>query len=280
MNQKSQPIISLEQLYALQNSAENLVLIDVRSGVNGTDQYKAAHIEGAIYVNLEQDLSEIQEDTTNGGRHPLPPLHKFSHFLGQLGITPNSQVVVYDDSFAGNGAARFWWMLRAVGHKKVQVLDGGLKYALQHGYPMSKTPTLPVSTSDYPVTHWRLGIVTIDQVKEASKNPHKVIVDVRAEERYLGIKEPIDLVAGHIPNAINMPYFENMDDEGLFLSKEILREKYNKLFNHHTKDDIIFHCGSGVTACHSLLAIDYSGLPIPILYVGSWSEWYKNEIPQ
>ena len=276
MNQKLQPIISLEQLFALQKTEENLVLIDVRSGVNGAQNYNHAHFEGAIYVNLEIDLSEIQEDTTNGGRHPLPPLHKFSHFLGQLGITPNTLVVVYDDSFARNGAARFWWMLRAVGHKKVQVLDGGLKYALNHGFSVSQTPTLPVGTSDYPVTLWRLGTVTIDQVEEATTNPGKVIVDVRAEERYLGIKEPIDLVAGHIPNAINMPYFENMDEEGLFLSKEILQEKYKKIFQNHTKDEIIFHCGSGVTACHSLLAIDYAGLPIPILYVGSWSEWYKN----
>lgn len=276
MNQKLEPIISFEQLFSLQKSSENLVLIDVRSGVNGVLNYNQAHLEGAIYVNLEKDLSEIQEDTTNGGRHPLPSLHQFSHFLGQLGITPYTHVVVYDDSFAGNGAARFWWMLRAVGHKKVQVLDGGLKYALLHGYPMSQTPTPPVGTSDYPVTHWRLGIVTIDQVKEATQNPHKVIVDVRAEERYLGIKEPIDLVAGHIPNAINMPYFENMNEEGLYLSKDQLKEKYKKIFQHHTKDEIIFHCGSGVTACHSLLAIDYVGLPIPQLYVGSWSEWYKN----
>lgn len=271
-----EPIISLEQLFFIQNSEENLVLIDVRSGVNGLNNYNSAHIEGAIYVNLETDLSDIHEDTSNGGRHPLPPLHIFSHFLGKLGITSAIRVIVYDDSYGGNGAARFWWMLRAVGHKKVQVLDGGLKYALNHGFPMSQTPTLPVGTTDYPVTHWRLGTVTIDQVEEATTNPGKVIVDVRAEERYLGIKEPIDLVAGHIPNAINMPYFENMDEEGLFLSKELLKEKYKKIYTHHTKDEIIFHCGSGVTACHSLLAIDYVGLPIPILYVGSWSEWYKN----
>lgn len=269
------PIVTLEEFLHLPNNAE-YILIDVRSGQNGAINYNQEHIDKAIYVNLETDLSDIQEDTSNGGRHPLPPLHQFSHLLGTLGITPKSHVIVYDDTTGGNGAARFWWMLRSLGHKKVQVLDGGFPYAQRCGAPMSTSPTLPIGCEDYPITQWKLPMVMIDQVEADSLNSEKVIVDVRTHERYIGLTEPIDLVAGHIPNAINIPYTTNLTPEGVFLSKRELKAKYKKLFFHHTKDNITFHCGSGVTACHSLLAIDYAGLPIPNLYVGSWSEWYKN----
>jgi thiosulfate/3-mercaptopyruvate sulfurtransferase len=170
-------------------------------------------------------------------------------------------------------------MLRAVGHKNVQVLDGGLQYAESQGYPLSS------GNESYPKTQyisdhqdWQLPQVWIDEVKLATQNLDFVIVDVRESQRYEGITEPIDLVAGHIPNAENIPFSENLDNSGLFKSPELLKTIYSDLFENYDRDKIIFHCGSGVTACHSLLALDYAGFEIPNLYVGSWSEWSRNAL--
>ena len=170
-------------------------------------------------------------------------------------------------------------MLRAVGHKNVQVLNGGLQVAQNQNYPLSSVEEYYPETkfiSDY--QDWQLPQVWIDDVKKASEDSDSMIVDVRESQRFDGIMEPIDLVAGHIPNARNFPFIDNLDEKGLFKSPEVLRNLYSELFDNYEKSKIIFHCGSGVTACHSLLALDYAGFDIPNLYVGSWSEWSRNEI--
>ncbi|MNY27076.1 3-mercaptopyruvate sulfurtransferase [compost metagenome] len=168
-------------------------------------------------------------------------------------------------------------MLKAVGHKSECVLNGGLQFAENQNYPLnSGNETYPETEYIYDFNDWQLPQVWIDDVKSATENSDHLIVDVREAQRYQGITEPIDLVAGHIQNAENFPFSDNLDEDGLFKSPETLKEKYTEFFKNKDSKQIIFHCGSGVTACHSLLALDYAGFEIPNLYVGSWSEWSRN----
>ncbi len=280
MNQKILPIITIEQLLDLQKDIEIIIIIDVRSGIDAKERYLKGHIENAIFVDLDSQLADIKKDTSIGGRHPLPTIDKMSSLLGSLGIQTDSHVVIYDDAFGGNGAARFWWMLRAVGHQKVQVLNGGLQYAEKHGITISTSiPEITIETMPYPVTEWLLPLVSIQDVEKASISGSSLIIDVRAEERYQGYFEPIDKIAGHIPNAVNYPYFDHLTDEGTFRTVDEIQKIYDFIFSQHNANQIIVHCGSGVTACHTLLALDYAGFPIPNLYIGSWSEWSQNGKP-
>ena len=275
--QNLSPIIEVDKLMQISEN-QNLRIFDVRTGSNAKENYIKKHLEYSVFVDLNSDLAEI-DDPKNGGRHPLPKFEDFIKILGELGIDKNSHVVIYDDKNGANAAARFWWMLRAVGHKNVQVLNGGLPVAQNQNYPLSSVEEYYPETkyiSDY--QDWQLPQVWIDDVKKASQDSDSMIVDVRESQRFDGIMEPIDLVAGHIPNAQNFPFIDNLDEKGLFKSPEVLRNLYSDLFDNYEKSKIIFHCGSGVTACHSILALDYAGFDIPNLYVGSWSEWSRNEI--
>ena len=272
---KTNPIINSDELLQISNRS-NLRIFDVRSGPNAKEDYQKKHLKHAVFVDLNKDLAEI-DDPKNGGRHPLPTFSNFIKTLGKLGIDKDSEVVIYDDKNGANAGARFWWMLKAVGHKNVRVLNGGLQFAENQNYPLN------YGNENYPETNyvsdfndWQLPQVWIDDVKSATENSDHMIVDVRESQRYQGITEPIDLVAGHILNAENFPFSENLDENGLFKSPEILKEKYTEFFKNKDSKQIIFHCGSGVTACHSLLALDYAGFEIPNLYVGSWSEWSRN----
>ena len=275
--QNLSPIIEVDKLMQISEN-QNLRIFDVRTGSNAKENYIKKHLEYSVFVDLNSDLAKI-DNPKNGGRHPLPTFEDFIKTLGKLGIDKNSHVVIYDDKNGANAAARFWWMLRAVGHKNVQVLNGGLQVAQNQNYPLSSVEEYYPETkyiSDY--QDWQLPQVWIDDVKKASQDSDSMIVDVRESQRFDGIMEPIDLVAGHIPNAQNFPFIDNLDEKGLFKSPEVLRNLYSELFDNYEKSKIIFHCGSGVTACHSLLALDYAGFDIPNLYVGSWSEWSRNEI--
>ncbi len=275
------PIISPTDLASFPK--ENFILIDARSGPNAKENYEKEHLQGALWVDLETDLSEKTGDAAQGGRHPLPPVKKFAYLLGQLGITPAHHVVVYDDKNGANAAARFWWMLRAVGHEQVQVLDGGYQAAINAGFPTSSevdmSQVLADPTSDYPVESWQLPMANIHEVAEAAQSADAVVIDVRESGRYKGEFEPIDLVAGHIPGAINIPFAENLNADGSFLSPDQLNAKYTEILANIDSDKVIVHCGSGVTACHTLLAMAQAGMEIPGLYVGSWSEWSRNNRP-
>ncbi|PZU83373.1 MAG: sulfurtransferase [Chryseobacterium sp.] len=270
-------IIEVDELLEISNNS-NLKIFDVRTGSDAKADYQKKHLKNAVYVDLNSDLAEI-DDPKNGGRHPLPKFENFIKTLGRLGIDKDFHVVIYDDKNGANAAARFWWMLKAVGHNNVQVLNGGLQFAENQNYPLSSGENSYPATkyiSDY--ADWQLPQVWIDDVKKATQDADAVIVDVRESQRYEGITEPIDLVAGHIPNAENYPFSDNLDENGLFKSPETLKNLYSELFNQYDNSKITFHCGSGVTACHSLLALDYAGFDIPNLYVGSWSEWSRNEL--
>ncbi|MCG2792180.1 MAG: sulfurtransferase [Weeksellaceae bacterium] len=274
---KTNSIISVDELFLISNHSD-LRIFDVRTGQNAKEEYEKQHLNNAVFVDLNTELAEIDEPK-NGGRHPLPNYPKFIKTLGKLGIDKDSQVVICDDKNGSNAAARFWWMLKAVGHRNVRVLDGGLQYAENQNYPIvDGDDTYPKTNYISEFKDWQLPQVGLDEVKSATKNPEFLIVDVRELQRYQGLTEPIDLVAGHIRNAENVPFSDNLDENGLFKSPEILKEKYTEFFQNKNSEKIIFHCGSGVTACHSLLALDYAGLEIPNLYVGSWSEWSRNEV--
>ncbi|MFP9097435.1 sulfurtransferase [Flavobacterium sp. RHBU_24] len=272
--ENNSPLITLSELLS---SKENPILIDAGSGQPTFTRYQQKHIKGALYVDLNNDLAAVPDDAAHGGRHPLPSINDFAKLLGNLGITPESHVIVYDDKQGSNAAARFWWMLRAVGHAKVQVLNGGLQAAEAARIELSPGIEISKPIIAYPVTNWQLPMADINEVRNATKNGTSCIIDVRDTDRYLGLTEPLDPVAGHIPSAINIPFKDNMDGDGLFLSPEKLREKYKSVFEDHTTENSIVHCGSGVTACHTLLAIAAAGLPLPKLYVGSWSEWCRNQ---
>lgn len=271
MSDTISPLISAEELSDL----NAIILIDARAGTNALENYQKEHLQGARYVDLNRDLAAIPENPANGGRHPLPTEENFSKTLSSLGISPLDHVVVYDHKNGSNFAARFWWMMRAVGHEKIQVLNGGYQAAIQYGFPTSSGDENFEKTA-YPVSNWQLLLADIDEVENARKSDEKIIIDVRDQNRFDGLTEPLDLIAGHIPGAVNAPLTANLDENGFFKSPEVLYEKYQALTGDKSAENIIVHCGSGVTACHTLLAMDYAGIPIPKLYVGSWSEWSRN----
>ena len=275
MSHKLSPIINPEELLRLKDSSE-VVLIDARAGINAEENYKNEHLKSARYVDLNRDLASVEKDPANGGRHPLPSFEKFSEVLSKLGISPKSLVIIYDDKNGSNAASRFWWMLRAIGHEKIQVLNGGLQAAIKAGFQTS-SKIEHFEATEYNVSEWKLAIADIEEVERARNNNQNIVIDVRDKNRFDGLTEPLDLIAGHIPGAINVPFSENLDEDGFYKSAEDLAKKYAEILGNTNPEDVIVHCGSGVTACHTLLAMDYAGIEIPKLYVGSWSEWSRND---
>nr|WP_315224388.1 sulfurtransferase [uncultured Flavobacterium sp.] len=272
------PIITPDVAVIKLNSPE-IVLVDARAGINAEQNYSKEHLKGARFVDLNRDLATITSDPANGGRHPLPSFEKFAEVLSRLGILPTSHVIIYDDKNGSNAAARFWWMLRAIGHEKVQVINGGLQAAVKSGFPVSSIVEKYNQTEKYPMVGWKLPLTDSDEVEIARNNTQSIVIDVRDKNRFDGISEPLDLIAGHIPGAINVPFSENLDENGFYHHAETLKEKYSQIIGDKNPENIIVHCGSGVTACHTLLAMDYAGIPIPKLYVGSWSEWSRQNRP-
>lgn len=270
------PIISAQELLTLLK-VKNLVIVDVSTKVFEKNEQR--FIKGALFVNLDTQLSHIKKDLSKGGRHPLLSIKKFENTLNNLGITKNTHVVIYDYVNGASAAARFWWMLKAVGHEKVQVLNGGFQEAFKNKIPISTTYSIPKEKSNYKVAQWNWPKVNLQEVEQATFDPHQLIIDVRDRYRYDGIAEPIDLIAGHIPNAINVPFSNNNDANGLFKSPEELKVLYENVFGTMNTSEGIVHCGSGVNACQTILAMAYAGLEIPKLYVGSWSEWSRNNKP-
>lgn len=268
------PIISPSELKKL--LTENLVILDARVGNDVYHNYLEKHLKGARFIDLDKDLAEIGKDAAFGGRHPLPGIKKFAEALSDLGISENVHIVIYDDKNGANAAARAWWMLKAFGLEKVQVLDGGFQNAEKQNVEFSSGEESFEKTEIIKKEKWLLPISTLEEVENELINSNSTVIDVRDAYRYNGESEPIDLVAGHIPGAINIPFSENLDENGNFFAPEILREKYSKLLQGKP-ENLIIHCGSGVTACHTILALNYAGFDTPSLYVGSWSEWSRRE---
>ena len=266
------PLVSAPDLAALKDRVR---LLDCRAAA----AYDAGHLPGALHADLERDLSRTARegfDPSRGGRHPLPDLRVWRDTLGRWGITPETPVVCYDDQGGANAAARAWWMLRAAGHERVRVLDGGLAAAVATGMALTVEPPLIMGAPPYPASHWQCTTVEIGVVEKLARQENWTLLDVRSAPRYRGEMEPIDPVAGHIPGAKNLPFTENLEADGRFKSFEALRELYAGL----DPARLVVHCGSGVTACHTLLALDAAGLPGGTLFVGSWGEWCRTDRPR
>ncbi|MEY4509592.1 MAG: hypothetical protein RLZZ450_1714 [Pseudomonadota bacterium] len=251
----------------------DLVLLDCRPDEKA---YLAGHVRGAFHAQLERDLSSPATDPSHGGRHPLPSVAAFAATLARWGITASSHVVAYDEQSGANAAARLWWLLRAIGHARVQVVDGGLPALLAAGSEL--TTDLPVAPTvpAYPASTFGWPLADIDEVERARSDQTRRVIDVRAAFRYRGEREPIDPIAGHIPGAINVPLSENLGADGRFQDSATLRALYTPMLAGSSPAETIVHCGSGVTACHTLLALERAGLGGAKLYVGSWSEWCRN----
>jgi len=268
-------LITAEALRSMLDAGEAVVIIDagfdLADPAAGERAHVEAHLPGAHYMRLERDLSA----TPNGrnGRHPLPGRAAFAATAGRLGITPGIQVVVYDRQ-ASMFAARVWWMLRWLGHAPVAVLDGGwpswqaIGGAVESGvvaaqpqvaYPFDKTPSPLAATIDADALLARLGQLAL--------------IDARAPERFRGDVEPLDAQAGHIPGACNRFFKDNLSEQGRFKPAEVLRKEFLTLLASQPAGDVVNQCGSGVTACHNILAMAVAGLEGSLLYPGSWSEW-------
>lgn len=264
------PIISVGELFQIYKN-DDVVIVDVSNSTSARREYQEGHIENSFFIDLNEDLANTG-DPKFGGRHPLPDIREFLKVVFRLGITKGSRVIIYDKSNGANAAARFWWMLKSIGHNQVQLLDGGFQAAIEGGFPISSEIPKPKNYTDHDAEEWCLPLADIEAVKVAVNDLNQVIIDVRDEMRYNGVSEPIDIIAGHIPNAVNIPYKNNLEPSGHFKQPEDLMEVYSTYSN----SNVIVHCGSGVTACHTLFAFHMAGLPIPKLYVGSWSEWSRN----
>lgn len=237
----------------------------------GAAEYRAGHIAGAWHADLNDDLSGPV--TPGSGRHPLPTPEAFAATLGRWGFTPDSEVVCYDQG-SGAFAARLWWLLRARGHERVSVLDGGLAAWLAHGGGLSTDLPEPASTSVAPAPF--AGVVTTAAVSAGLASGRIRLVDARAADRFAGRNETIDPVAGHVPGAVNHPFSDNLDAGGRFRAPTALREAWSTTLQGAAPQDLVMMCGSGVTACHNLLALEAAGLGGARLYAGSFSEWIRD----
>jgi thiosulfate/3-mercaptopyruvate sulfurtransferase len=258
------PLISADEL-AARIGEPGLVVCDVRwyltDPYRGRREYDEAHVPGAVFVDLHAELA----GSVGGGRHPLPTTYEFAAHLSRLGIARGDTVVAYD-SAGGAVASRLWWMLRSIGHEWASVLDGGYRAWEQAGHPTTSAVVSRVPTG-YPVVEGWRGIVDADAITDLVESG-TTLVDARAADRYRGEVEPIDQRAGHIPGAINLPHVDNLGGDGRHRSVSELASRFADL-----GPAPVVYCGSGVTACHDLLAMSIAGITDARLYPGSWSDW-------
>ena len=251
-----------------------LVVVDCRHNLAdigaGELAYRAAHLPGAHFLHLDHDLSGVK--TGKNGRHPLPEIGALSATLGRIGIDASKQVVAYDQNY-GMWASRLWWLLHWLGHERAAVLDGGVDKWVAEGRPL--TAELPVARAARFVPRPR-PTASADEILRHLGDGTLTVLDARAPERYHGDIEPIDPVAGHIPGAINRPYTQNLTPQGTLKPAEALRPEFEAQLAGRAPGSVVHQCGSGVTACHNVLAMAIAGLPGSRLYPGSWSEWVSD----
>jgi thiosulfate/3-mercaptopyruvate sulfurtransferase len=241
---------------------------DLASPGAGAAQYAASHVPGAAFIHADHDMAGPK--TGKNGRHPLPAIEVLAAKLGAIGVGPDTQVVAYDAQ-GGLMAARLWWMLRWLGHDAVAVLDGGLQRWQKEGRPVDTSAARGVATTFVP----KLTLTPVDasEILRAIGKPGLLVVDARANDRYQGQNETLDPVAGHIPGARNRVFRDNLAADFSFKPAATLREEWTAFLGAQTPDSVVHSCGSGVSACHNMLALAIAGLPTGRLYPGSWSEW-------
>ncbi|HEY5489075.1 MAG TPA: sulfurtransferase [Candidatus Limnocylindrales bacterium] len=270
------PLVSADELHARLHAA-NVRVADVRWYLNrpgaGRAAYDAGHLPGAVFVDLDTDLSD-HDGYGAPGRHPLPSPAEFAHRMGSLGFGSDDFIVAYDDA-GGTVAARLWWMLDSLGHRGGNaVLDGGIQAWTASGHELTTSQRPPPAAEMRLADHWR-NVVAREQV--ANGAAQLVLLDARAPERYRGEIEPIDPVAGHIPGARNLPTSANLGPDGLLRDAASLEALYAPLMQRGK--DTVVSCGSGTTACHDALAMRIAGMRDPLLYVGSFSDWSRSGMP-
>ena len=263
------PLVSVEELSA----HPGWRLFDCRHELTapelGGRQYAEGHLPGALHAHLDRDLSGSKTGTN--GRHPLPQRESLAAWLGKQGVTADNVVVAYDAS-GGPYAARLWWLLRWLGHSRVTVLDGGVDAWLRGGHLLTRDVPAPRATTYAPGPS-SMPTVDVDHVVSHLHRTDTVILDARGRGRYAGQGEALDPVGGHIPGARNRPYLDNLEADGRFKSSGVLRDELTRMLGRPSAAHVISQCGSGVTACHNLLAMEVAGLGTATLYPGSWSEW-------
>jgi thiosulfate/3-mercaptopyruvate sulfurtransferase len=268
-------IVSPEWLVANTENPQ-IVIVDCRFALAdaelGEKQYQESHIPGAFYLDLNRDLASAVG--THGGRHPLPNIAELADKLSAIGInSAETLVVVYDDSRLAF-ASRLWWLLRYMGHSKVALLDGGFSGWKAAGYPVTNTLSEP-REGKFVVKLQPDMALDIEAVKERKDLPGAALVDSRESERYEGLREPIDPIAGHIPGAVNYPWQGVTDETGKVRSTSEQKQRWTEV---EKAEEIIVYCGSGVTACVNLLSLEIAGIPDAKLYVGSWSDWCSYQL--
>jgi len=270
---------TLVSTQALQQAlgSDGLVVLDCRFELTRPDAGRAAweagHIPGASYADLNRDLSGPVSPLA-GGRHPLPDPADLSRRLGDWGVTAGSQVVAYD-AVGGMFASRLWWLLRWLGHERVAVLDGGYPAWVGEGGPVDQNVPSP-RRSQFSGRPGVMPVLGAGAVAAGLADHSLLLIDSRAKARFLGRQEPLDKVAGHIPGAINLPQAEHLDADGRFRPAEELAAQFGAVLSDHPPSQAACMCGSGVTACHSLLAMAHAGITGAALYAGSWSDWISD----
>lgn len=265
-------LVTPDELHALlSGAAQPLVLdcgFDLSDAAAGERAWQQAHVPGALYAHLDRDLAGPK--TGRNGRHPLPAREALAATLAGWGIGPQRRVVTYDRQGAPY-AARAWWLLRWMGVAEVAVLDGGWQAWVAAGLPQDTGAALPMAATP---TAWPApALPTVNAAELLAGLGRVALIDARAGERFRGEKEPLDPVAGHIPGAINRPFAGNLGADGFFAPPHELRGAFKALLGNRPAGEVVHQCGSGVTACHNLLAMEVAGLPGSKLYPGSWSEW-------
>jgi thiosulfate/3-mercaptopyruvate sulfurtransferase len=274
-------LISAASLAALVDAGTPVTTIDVSFDladvIAGEHAWRDAHLSGSLYLHLDRDLcgAKTGSDGQFLGRHPLPSRADFALTLARSGITPATQVVALDRQ-GGIYAARLWWMLRWMGHPAVAVLDGGVAAWVESGGALTTEVAVPAApapppSAPYPSTLGSMPTVSAGEL--AAQLGRARLVDARAGERFRGEVEPLDAAAGHIPGALNHFFKNNLGSDGRFKPAAQLRADFDALLGLHGASAVVHQCGSGVTACHNLLAMEYAGLTGSALYPGSWSEW-------
>jgi thiosulfate/3-mercaptopyruvate sulfurtransferase len=281
-------ILSVPELQQLMAQGADVQIwdcsFDLMNPPAAREAFAQVHIDGAVYVDLDTHLSDKSDaaDKASGGRHPLPAREKFAAWAASVGVTPATQVVVYDRNGV-NYAGRAWWMLRWIGHEAVAVLDGGLQ-AWQAAGGAVASGASPDFARDLkqnrPWAHTECALIAIETIANAHRQGTHTIIDARAAARFRGEVEPLDAVAGHIPGALNRPFNLNIGDDGKFKSREQLRAEFDALLAGRDASRVIHHCGSGVSAVPNILAMLIAGYPMSGLFAGSWSEWSSRpELP-
>jgi thiosulfate/3-mercaptopyruvate sulfurtransferase len=274
-------LISVAQLQALHSSGAPLQVFDCSFDLTqpeaGRAMFAQSHIAGAVYADLNTDLSVKGDPAVtgalSGGRHPLPAREAFAQWLAATGFDNSKQAVVYDRQGV-NYCGRLWWMLKWLGHDAVAVLDGGLQaWEAQGGAVESGAQAAPSAVGAFTVSASKVVLVDAATVQKQLGRPMQTIVDARAKPRFKGELEPLDPVAGHIPGALNRPFGTNLTPEGFFKPAAVLRSELEALLGDRPANSVVHHCGSGVSAIPNVLAMEIAGLEGSALFAGSWSEW-------